>query len=506
MKHDSRNLKYGSTAVIVTIVLIAAIVMLNVIFTALTNKYSFFTDMTENMTYTLSDEVKEVLSDVTEDVNIIFCHDRDYIESNNYMHDIMVTAENLAEEFEWISVKYVNIIANPLEVSKYKVNSEEVINTTDIIIESGDEYKKYNYKSFYVVDSDGTTIWGFQAEEKFASGILSVTAAEMPIAYVTTAHEETFASNMRLLETISMAGYKLEVIDLQSQEIDPDARLVIILNPKKDFEGGEGSELEKLDKFLSQDFGSMICFMDPLANDLTNLEQYLNEWGVVFDNNILKDESQSVSVDGNAIVGNYCTDDTLGSNLIDELASLASRPKTIFDNVGTISIHPNFTTSRDVDDSIASGIGVPNGSYAYNYRDISPVFVAGDNALAFSTDGSGDGVSAKGANLMTISRQLLTINNEYFASYVLCANTASFFDDSWIISNTYANEDVIYAALKQFGREFVPAGIEFKETANYKIEDMTTAEADSWTVILVSVLPLSFAIVGTVICIRRKYK
>jgi len=506
MKHDSRNLKYGSTAVIVTIVLIAAIVMLNVIFTALTNKYAFFTDMTENNTYTLSDEVKEVLSDVTEEVNIIFCHDRDYIDSNNYMHDIMVTAENLAEEFEWANVKYINIIKNPLEVSKYKVNSEEIINTTDIIIESGDEYKKFNYKSFYVVDSDGTTIWGFQAEEKFASGILSVTAAEMPIAYVTNKNLESLESSARLMETISFAGYRLEFIDLQKDEIDPDARLILILNPKKDFEGGEGSALEKLDKFLTQDFGSMICFMDPLANDLTNLEQYLNEWGVVFDNNIIRDDSQSVSVDGNAIVGDYCTDDTLGSNLIDELAALASRPKTIFDNVGTISIHPNFTASRGTDESIASGIGAPDGSYAYGYRDISPVFVAGENAMAYATDGTGEGVSAKGANLMTISRQLLTINNEYYSSYVLCANTASFYDDAWVVSNTYANEDVIYATLKQFGRENVPAGIDFKETANYKIEDMTTAEADSWTVILVSVLPLSFAIVGTVICIRRKYK
>ena len=107
---------------------------------------------------------------------------------------------------------------------------------------------------------------------------------------------------------------------------------------------------------------------------------------------------------------------------------------------------------------------------------------------------------------MTISRQIKTINNEYYPSYVLCANTACFNDDAWILSNTYGNEDVIYAALKQFGREVVPSGIEFKETANYDIEDMTTSEANSWTVVLILTPTLIFAVLGTVVCIRRKYK
>ncbi len=505
MKHDSRNLKYGSTAVIVTVVLIAAIIMINAIFTALTSKYSFYTDMTENMTYTLSDEVKDVLSDVTEDVEIIFCHDRDYIESSSTLHDVLLTADNLDEEFEWLSVRFVNTIKDPLEVQEFQTSSEDSISTVEVIIKSGSEYRRIKDKAFYVVDSDGTTVWGLQAEEQFATAILSVTAAELPIAYFTTSHQEKMP--LRLVDTVSKAGYELRTIDLMTEEIDPDARLVIISNPKKDFTGGESSELEKLDKFLSQDFGSMMCFLDPMADDLTNLEQYLYEWGVVFNNNIVKDEGQSVSVDNQSIVGEYCTDETLGSNLIDEIASLGTRPKTIFQNTGTISVNPNFTATRADDSESASGIGAPDGSYAYGYRDISPVFVCGKDAKTYAVNGgSGDSLPAQGEYLMTISRQLKTINNEYYSSYILCANTAMFCEDEWIVSNTYGNNDVIYATLKQFGREKVPSGIDFKETANYDIEDMTTAEADSWTVILITVLPISFAVFGTVVCIRRKYR
>ena len=505
IKHDSRNLKYGSTAAIVSVVLIAAILMINVIFSALSSKYSFYSDMTKNETYTLTEELKLVLGDVTEKVEVIFCHERDYIDANVNLHDVLETADNLDKEYDWLSVRFVNIIKDPLEVKDFMTSSEDTVKTTDVIVRSGNEYRRLDQKNFYVLDSDGQTVWGFQAEEQFASAILSVTAAEQPIAYYTTSHQESIP--LGLSDIVSKAGYKLMPIDLALENIDPDARLIIVSNPKKDFSGGEGSELEKLDRFLSQDFGSMLCFLDPMAEDLKNLEAYLYEWGVVFDNSIVKDEGHSVSLDSQSIVADYCTGNTAGASLIDEVAALATRPKTIFKNAGTISINPSFTAYRENDDEAENGLGEPNGSYISGSRDISPVFTAGEGALSYaSKGGSDDALDCGGSPLMTLTRQRTAHNNDYYSSYVLCANTALFCEDDWIVSNTYGNTDVLYASLSIFGREKVPSGIDFKETANYDIEDMTTAEADTWTAILVSVLPVAVAVVGLVVCIRRKYR
>ena len=524
MKYDSRNLKYGSTSVIVSVVLIASIILVNFVLTALSSKYSFYTDMTRNSTYTITKELKEVLSDVTEEVNIIFCHDKDYIEDSSELHDVMLTAEYMAEEFEWLNIKYINSINEPQLVSKYKTSIKDPVYTSHVIIESGDEWKKLNAKSFYVVDTDNTTIWGLQAEERFASAILSVTAAEQPIAYYTNTHGEEMS--LTLMDIIASAGYKLEPIDLTKDEIVADARLMIINGPSWDFSGGytfsEGedgstsveknvSELEKIDKFLSQDQGSLMVFLDPYSKDLTNLEQYLREWGIVFDNNIVKDESASVSVDGNAIVAEYCTDDTLASNLIDEIAALLSRPKTIFNDAGTISIAPTFTEQRADDSNSQTGLGAPTGAYvsgvSNDLRDISPVFKTGAAALSYAASGdSAAAMPAGSKNLMTISRQMKIIDNEYYYSYVLAAGTVCFDDEEWTSSNVYANEDVIYAALKQFGRENVPSGIDFKEYNNYDIEDMTTAEADRAAVLLITIIPSVIAVAGVVVCIRRKYR
>ena len=227
MKHDSRNLKYGSTAMILSAVLMAAIVLVNFVFSALSSKYAFYTDMTSTMNYTLSDEVKTVLSDVTEDVRIIFCHDRDYIESNSRMHDILRTAENLSDEYEWLTIDFVNIYNKPKEVTKYKLSNNDPVNPTDIIFESGDEWRKLSWESFYVSD-DGTssTIWAIKAEEMFAATILGVTASEKPIVYFTTGHEETVDENTLpyLVNTVAMAGYEVKTIDLMKEEISSDAR------------------------------------------------------------------------------------------------------------------------------------------------------------------------------------------------------------------------------------------------------------------------------------------
>ena len=89
---------------------------------------------------------------------------------------------------------------------------------------------------------------------------------------------------------------------------------------------------------------------------------------------------------------------------------------------------------------------------------------------------------------------------------MLCTATADFTEDKYINSNVYANRDILYSAFKLMGRDFVPADITFKVLESYEIEDMTTAEANAWTAVLICVLPAVILITGAVVCIRRRFK
>ena len=120
----------------------------------------------------------------------------------------------------------------------------------------------------------------------------------------------------------------------------------------------------------------------------------------------------------------------------------------------------------------------------------------------------GDPVDANGSyNLMVVSRETRLINNEAFSSYVLCSATADFTNDEYIQSNVYANKDILYAAFKQMGRDFIPADLDLKVLPSYNtIEDMTTAQANRWTAVLILVLPVAVLAVGTVVVLRRKFR
>ena len=68
----SRKFKYGSVATAFTVAFVAIVVIFNIIFSALAQKYMWYIDMTKEQVFTLSEEAKEIMSDITEDVYIHF--------------------------------------------------------------------------------------------------------------------------------------------------------------------------------------------------------------------------------------------------------------------------------------------------------------------------------------------------------------------------------------------------------------------------------------------------
>ena len=77
-----RKFKYGGAAVAFTTAFIAAIIIINAIFTAAANKYALYIDMTTSHYYDISDTTKSLLKDFDDDVTIIFCTPIDRLPDN----------------------------------------------------------------------------------------------------------------------------------------------------------------------------------------------------------------------------------------------------------------------------------------------------------------------------------------------------------------------------------------------------------------------------------------
>ncbi len=524
---SSRKLKYGSLSVIMTCVIIAAVMLFNGVFKLLADKYLWYTDLTRDEIYTLSDVAVQALENVDKDVHILFCDDPDNLEAEYYSKMIYKTALGLAEKNDYVHVDTVNIWREPSAVNKFKTNSKDAIYSSDIIIYSGTEFRVYRLKSMFVFnDSTSTTPWAYQGEKKMVSGILAVTQAESPIACITVNHGEPFMTDAALAETqyivqlLEDGGYEVQLLDLAHQDIPEDCRLIMVYDPQDDFLVKDGvstiSEIEKLDRFLDGT-NALMVFMNPTTPVLPNFEEYLEEWGIKFDRHTdnlgntqgttIRDYQNSLTEDGMTVVGSYATYG-LGASLHKDMRTTYP-PKVIFKNAMGISYSDTYQTTwyEDEEDTTYKF------SYGSYYKDgvsrgMYDIFLSPTTATAVVDTNVVDKATEQDPfRLMTLSRESRMVDNENEDySYVLACGSTDFLSSTLLLSNTYGNTDLMLSALRATGREFIPVGLNLKPFASTDIETLTTAQANRYTVILILLPTLITAAVGIYVLVRRKYR
>lgn len=490
--YSSKSFRYGSAATAFTCAFIAVILVFNIIFSALANRYMWYIDMTEEEIFTLSDAAKDILADIDEEVNIYFTSDPDTLmngSNSTYTKYVYNTALQLENEFENIHVTCKDIIKNRAFFEPYRTTAATNLYTTSVIVESGTEIRVFALDAFYVFNDD-STIWAYNGEKKLLSGILQVTSAELPIVYFTSEHGEDLGEDAQALYSLFYDnGFDVRVINLAKEEIDEDARIIIINDPVYDFIGAEAddssaNEIRKLDEFLDN-FGCLYVFADPdHAGKLTNLSEFLEEWGIAFTpDTYIRDADNSISTDGLSVVAKYDTD-TLGSSIYKDLTSnLTTLPKTI----------SRYTMPIQILWDEGGGL---SGS-----RDVSPVLTSYSSAQAVQNN---EVVGRGEYNLLTISREMRVVDNEEYYSYVIVSGSSNFANSSYLLSNAYANADILSAAMKATGREKILANVDFKVFDDTDL-DITTAQANDWTLACVLALPAVAAVCGLVIWVRRKH-
>ena len=494
--------------------------------------YGVITGFTEpekfaNVTKTapLSDEKELYNEDVK--IKIIFCDVKDNLEANETQAMVLNTARDLAEKFpQYVSVEYIDIWNSVTAIQKYKTTSYSTITSTNVIVESGTEFRVLSLRSFYSFNTtEDESPWGYNGEKALVSAMLAVSQAESPVACVTINHTETF-SDYQLLYTLESAGYKVQMLDLAYQEIPDDCRLVVIYNPQEDFMQADGvseiSEIEKLDRYLNGLSCSMMVFVDAATPELPNLEEYLEEWGVVinrhtdslgatYNHTVKEDDSLSLSTDGYTFAGTY-VEKGLGASIYESLTENSYPPKVVFKNATSLGYSPLYTQSfyinyddaEDENDEYWMGTYYSNG----NTRSIYDVFTTSTNALAMANGSVVKDIDTeyKFQRIMTMTRESRMIDNENvdYAHVLVCAST-EFANEKLLGSAVYGNDDVILAAARGMGKEFVPVDLKIKPFASTEISEMTTESKNTYTAVLAVVPAVIIIGVGVFVLVRRKY-
>lgn len=490
---QSRKFKYGSVATVFTIAFVAIVVIFNIIFTALAQKYNWYIDMTEAQVYTLSEEAKELLADIPDDVYIYFASEPDVLmngSNSSYTRMIYTTALQIEEAFPNIHVECENVYKNPGFFREFYNTAATDIDSDSVVVASGTEVRVYKAQAFFTFNdvTDASTVWAYSGEKAMISGIMQVTQTERPKVAFTIEHGEEMGNALALANVFSANGFEVQTVNLAKDTLDEDVRIVVVYNPIYDFIGAEAedmstNEIEKLDGFLDSR-GCLMVFCDPeYVNNLTNLNEFLEEWGIAYEGGVtIRDTENSMATDGYSIIAQYQSD-TFGGSIYRDLNNLATPPKTI------------------IRKSMPINILWENGGGLNGTRDVSAVLKSYSSSELVE-DGL---VKDSGAyNLVTISRESRIVDNEYYYSYVMAFGSPTFANMSYIDSNAYANEDILSASMKAIGRERVLATLELKPFDKDEIT-VTTDQANNWTVAMTLVLPAIFGLCGIVVITRRKH-
>lgn len=279
---QSRQARYGANAVILSLSFVGIVVLLNY----LAYRHDVKWDLTENQSFTLSDQTQKVLTGLKNDVKVKAF----YRASNSQRQQVLNRLESyrdLAKEkfkFEMIDPE-----RQPGITLQYGVTSDGMM-----ILESGTARKELLNNS----------------EEEITSALISLTRTHKPKIYFVTGHNELdpegFDPRMGLssfklaLEQENYSVAKLPL--LNATEIPADTAALVIAGPEKAF---SAQERQLIQDYLDKKHGKVLVMLPPRTQ--SGLESMLGRYGVELGNNIVVDPGQNIQGDASTPAFNEFT-------------------------------------------------------------------------------------------------------------------------------------------------------------------------------------------------------
>ncbi len=494
-KISKKALRHGSVTVVLTVLLVAALILLNGTVTTLALRFNWYINMNPGLSFPVTDACYEfldesVIPDAKEPIRLIFCESEEEIAEDTIFTYVLDTAKELATRYpDTVRVEHLNVWEQPSVARSYGVTSSE-----SVVIVSGDAHRVCSLRDFFQFSAaDSSTPVGYSGEKRFAVAMRAVVSDDSPIAYFTLNHGET-VSDYALMETIVDAGYQITYLDALNFDIPEDCALLVTYNPVRDFTDTDGvsgiSEIDKLDAYLARG-GKFMVYVSAdtfAAGSFSHLETYLADWGVTFEHETgasgveecfaIRDTAHALTSDGYTIVGRI--------------------PESGNGATYMANIQGTLRAANATGIAVADGFAASNGNYVRGTRTLAPLLTSYAGAEAWA-GGRAVERTDTGYNLITLTEDSATDGAVFVCSSVEFAN-----EDS-LQSGVYDNGPFLLSALDVMGAEEVPLRLSSQPISDDTIRTLTTREARIITAVLTALPTLAILATGLIVLIRRKF-
>lgn len=259
-------------------------VLINLGLNYVPDRYTSF-DVTANKLYTLTEDTKKMIGDLTEDVTIHVLADE-----MSKDEDLDNTLQQIKSLSKHVKVDYIDPLANPKFYYNYA--QEEPANNS-LIVEGPQGSAVVSYDDIYQYEMSYATyqytLTGYDGEGQIASAIAQVTLDEIPKFYIIMGHEE-LALEETFLNTLKKENLSYENLNLNTvDEIPEDAQGIILNAPAGDY---SKEDVEKITRYLDRG-GNALLVPTWTDTDMTNFEQILGYYGVSLVDGMIVEEDRA---------------------------------------------------------------------------------------------------------------------------------------------------------------------------------------------------------------------
>ncbi len=278
-KSVSKRVNAQSFFALMALFCAAGVLLVNVIFSMLGERYPLRLDLTLNKAYQLDESTNAYLQALDQPVTIqLLAKESTFVNTSAYNAQANEVLKLLAMGSGQVTLEYVDYLKNPTFAANYP---ELSIKHGDILVSSGDAYKLVpteNLFNYNVTPTGALSIASSKAEEALLSAMVGVTSKTAVSVSLLTGHS---AYETKALEALLQNNnYTITEQNLVTQDIDPAATMAFLLAPATDL---NAQELKRLDAFLYNNgqYGKTLVYCANAAQmPLPNLESFLQEWGV----------------------------------------------------------------------------------------------------------------------------------------------------------------------------------------------------------------------------------
>lgn len=276
-----KTLRVGGYSVLACLIVLAICVAVNILMSKLPEN-AVNLDLSSNKVYSLSEESRDLVRDLPEDVTI-------YWLVQNGKEDVPV--EKLLARYEAagkkLTVKRIDPDVYPNFAEQYSVSG--TVYNNSLVVECGNASRYIPYQDMYSSSSSNSSNMTFAGESEITGALRYVTSSEHPVIYNLTGHGEAVLEGT-FRSSVEGQNFTVTNLSLLSEGAVPEGGAFLMINtPSTDI---SSEEKEMILTYLKN--GGKLLLVTDVAQDgseFTNINEVMSYYGVTSRSGIVLEQN-----------------------------------------------------------------------------------------------------------------------------------------------------------------------------------------------------------------------